>query len=80
MLQCRKSLQIHTEYLLGEKFLVAPIVQPGATKRQVYLPRGKWYDPNLDKTYVGPTWLNDYPAAIDVLPFFIRDKPKPPKP
>lgn len=68
------------EYLLGDKILVAPIVTKGATKRQVYLPRGKWFDPNLNQNYHGPLWLNDYPAAIDVLPFFIREKPTPPHP
>jgi alpha-glucosidase (family GH31 glycosyl hydrolase) len=32
------------EYLFGENLLVAPVVEKGATTRQVYLPRGRWYD------------------------------------
>jgi alpha-glucosidase/alpha-D-xyloside xylohydrolase len=32
------------EYLYGRDILVAPVVEKGATSRQVYLPRGAWYD------------------------------------
>jgi alpha-glucosidase/alpha-D-xyloside xylohydrolase len=32
------------EYLWGREILVAPVVEKGATSRQVYLPRGFWYD------------------------------------
>ena len=32
------------EYLLGRNLLVAPVVEQGAMSRNVYLPRGTWYD------------------------------------
>lgn len=32
------------EYLWGPNLLVAPVVEQGATARQLYLPRGNWYD------------------------------------
>jgi alpha-glucosidase/alpha-D-xyloside xylohydrolase len=32
------------EYLWGRNLLVAPVVEPGATARKVYLPRGDWFD------------------------------------
>ncbi|HLK65835.1 MAG TPA: TIM-barrel domain-containing protein [Bryobacteraceae bacterium] len=32
------------EYLWGRNLLVAPVVAKGATARQVYLPRGTWFD------------------------------------
>ena len=35
---------IDNEYLLGPDLLVAPVVEAGATARQVYLPAGTWYD------------------------------------
>ena len=32
------------EYLWGPNILVAPVTEKGATKRTLYLPRGRWYD------------------------------------
>jgi alpha-glucosidase/alpha-D-xyloside xylohydrolase len=32
------------EYLWGSDILVAPVVEPGARRRTLYLPRGLWYD------------------------------------
>lgn len=32
------------EYLWGRGILVAPVCEPGATSRSVYLPHGTWYD------------------------------------
>jgi alpha-glucosidase (family GH31 glycosyl hydrolase) len=33
-----------SEYLFGGDLLVAPVLEPGATSRRVYLPRGTWID------------------------------------
>jgi alpha-glucosidase len=35
---------VEDAYLLGPDLLVAPIVEPGAAGRAVYLPRGEWVD------------------------------------
>jgi alpha-glucosidase/alpha-D-xyloside xylohydrolase len=32
------------QYLWGRDILIAPVVEPGARKRMVYLPEGSWYD------------------------------------
>ena len=32
------------QYFLGRELLIAPVVQPGATMRTLYLPRGEWVD------------------------------------
>jgi alpha-glucosidase/alpha-D-xyloside xylohydrolase len=34
----------HDQYLWGRDILIAPVVEPGATKWPVYLPKGGWYD------------------------------------
>lgn len=60
------------EFLLGNRILAAPVIKEGAVIRDIYLPKGKWYDPNLNEMYTGPHWLNDYSAPINVLPYFIR--------
>jgi alpha-glucosidase (family GH31 glycosyl hydrolase) len=57
---------------LGETILVAPIVEEGATSRDIVLPSGSWKDGNDGTEYEGPQILKAYPAPIDVLPFFIK--------
>ena len=39
-----KAVAREDEYLWGRDVLVAPVVEKGATSRQVYLPAGTWYD------------------------------------
>ena len=57
---------------MGEEILVAPVIEEGATSRNVVIPAGTWKDGNDGTIYVGPQILTDYPAPIDVLPFFIK--------
>lgn len=60
------------EFLLGDRILVAPVLKHSERKRNVYLPLGYWKDGNSNKTYIGPTWVKDYPAGLNILPHFIR--------
>src|SRR5579872_5815326 len=39
-----KAVERDDEYLWGRDLLVGPVVEKGATSRQIYLPRGEWYD------------------------------------
>jgi alpha-glucosidase/alpha-D-xyloside xylohydrolase len=39
-----KAVACADQYLWGPNLLVAPVVEKGATTRQVYLPHGDWYD------------------------------------
>ncbi|MFJ9965934.1 glycoside hydrolase family 31 protein [Streptomyces avermitilis] len=41
-------------FLLGDSLLVAPVLAPGADRRAVRLPRGRWYDTVTEKAYDGP--------------------------
>ncbi|MET7851988.1 TIM-barrel domain-containing protein [Streptomyces avermitilis] len=41
-------------FLLGDSLLVAPVLDPGADRRAVQLPRGRWYDTVTEKAYDGP--------------------------
>ncbi|XP_026811742.1 myogenesis-regulating glycosidase-like [Rhopalosiphum maidis] len=68
---------IADEYLLGENILVAPIVVEGAIYRDIYLPSGLWRDENHPNSHLitGRKWLRNYPAKLDVLPWFTRVKP-----
>ncbi|MCX4879383.1 TIM-barrel domain-containing protein [Streptomyces sp. NBC_00847] len=41
-------------FLLGDGLLVAPVLDPGADRRAVHLPRGRWYDTVTEQVYEGP--------------------------
>ena len=36
-----EALTVEDEFLLGDSLLVAPVLEEGATKRDVYLPQGR---------------------------------------
>lgn len=40
----QQALKRDDEYLFGDSFLVAPVLQAGAARRTVYLPAGRWWD------------------------------------
>jgi alpha-glucosidase len=51
-------------FLLGDCLLVAPVLEPGADRRAVPLPRGLWFDRATGKAYEGPGQvLVDAPLA-----------------
>jgi alpha-glucosidase (family GH31 glycosyl hydrolase) len=68
-----KSYGIKDEFMLGDRLLVAPVLQKGAVSRDVYLPEGTWSDFWSGKVINGGTFVT-YPAPLDVLPVFIRIK------
>ena len=67
-------LSFNAEFLLGDKVLVAPVLDEGATTRDIYLPAGTWRDeadPDHEE-HEGPKWLRGYEADIFTLPYFTR--------
>ena len=67
-----KTYDISDEFLLGNKYLVAPVLSHGSEKRNIYLPAGLWRDYRTGNEYEGPLLLPDYPAPLDCLPIFLR--------
>ncbi|KAF4527887.1 hypothetical protein B566_EDAN012299 [Ephemera danica] len=61
---------IDDQYMLGSEILVAPVMDEGATSRDIYLPSGMWLDMNDLTSYEGGQWLRNYSAPLDVLPYF----------
>ncbi|MDD4369454.1 MAG: glycoside hydrolase family 31 protein, partial [Oscillospiraceae bacterium] len=41
---CRQSLLCEDQYMLGQSLLVAPILEEATTSREVWLPKGQWFD------------------------------------
>lgn len=62
---------LNSEFLVGEKILVAPVLEQGETKRMVYLPEGTWYDYWTGEELAGKQYiLRD--APIDLCPIYIK--------
>ena len=63
---------IRDEYMFGPALLVAPVVEQGATTREVYLPAGTdWYNYwTNEKLHGGQTVT--VKAPIDTIPLFVR--------
>jgi oligosaccharide 4-alpha-D-glucosyltransferase len=69
------------QYMWGDAFLVAPVLQPGAVTRKLYLPKGEWYTrSNYIKS--GGQWIIDsvdinelpvYVKAGSIIPLWIKD-------
>ena len=62
----------HT-YCFGNEFLVAPIITPNATQRQVYLPAGAWFDFWTSERHAGGqsiVWNNPNQMQF---PLFVRE-------
>lgn len=59
------------EYLWGRDILVAPVVEKGAATRQVYLPRGAWFDFWTGERFEGGREIS---RAVDLetMPLFVR--------
>ena len=39
-----ETFSISDQYMIGDTYLVAPVVTEGATTRSVYFPEGTWFD------------------------------------
>jgi alpha-glucosidase (family GH31 glycosyl hydrolase) len=66
-----RSATAEYQYLLGESLLVAPVIEPGAVTRKLYLPHGDWVN----------YWTGDHltggadvtvPAPLDQIPILVR--------
>jgi alpha-D-xyloside xylohydrolase len=61
---------IDNQYLFGDSFLVAPIMDE-TNHRRVYLPMGDWVDYWTKDTVTGGRWL-DIEARLEILPIWVR--------
>jgi alpha-glucosidase/alpha-D-xyloside xylohydrolase len=59
------------EYLWGKSVLVAPVVEKSATTRQIYLPRGAWYDFWTGDLVEGGREISR-PVDLETMPLYVR--------
>jgi alpha-D-xyloside xylohydrolase len=65
------SWQVDDEYLFGSDILVAPLMESGASARNVYLPPGQWIDYQTGSVYAGG-W-HDIAAGQIPVAMLVRD-------
>jgi len=66
-----KAVECPDEYLWGRDILVTPVVEKGANSRNVYLPRGIWYDFwTGEKLEGGREFMR--PIDLETIPLYVR--------
>ncbi len=59
------------EYLWGDELLVAPVLKPGLSEMQLYLPEGKWYDFWTGEVIQGQRFITTS-LTMDKIPVYAR--------
>jgi alpha-D-xyloside xylohydrolase len=68
-----KAWDVADQFMHGPDVLVAPVTEPGATARPVYLPAGaRWTDLHTGVVHAGGQWI-DAEAPRHLVPVFTRD-------
>ncbi|RKT79446.1 alpha-glucosidase [Terracoccus luteus] len=65
------AVAVDDQFLLGRDLLVAPVILPGETARQVYLPEGHWYDWHTGEVHEGGRYVIA-PTPMERIPLFAR--------
>jgi oligosaccharide 4-alpha-D-glucosyltransferase len=64
--------QATDQYMFGDALLIAPVLEKGATKRKLYLPKGVWYDFfQPTKKYNGGEWM-EVDVTAERIPVFVK--------
>jgi len=59
------------QFLWGRDILVSPVVEKGATTRQVYLPKGSWFDYWTEERVEGGREI-DRTVDLETMPLYVR--------
>lgn len=62
---------VSDQFMLGDDYLVAPVLQKGAVTKSVRLPEGKWKYAPTGEVFAGGIAVT-VPAPLTVLPYFIK--------
>jgi alpha-D-xyloside xylohydrolase len=67
----RRAQNVRDEFMFGPAFLVSPVTEPSAITRQVYLPRGPWYDFWTGHALDGGRQI-EAAAPLERMPLYLR--------
>ena len=66
-----RARSMGSEYLWGRDLLIAPVFTKGATSRDVYLPKGEWYDWWTNARTAGGQTVTR-PVDLATMPIYVR--------
>jgi len=74
------ALRCDSQFLLGDRLLVAPVLDQGARSRDIYLPGGpsiRWKDyfaseSNIAEVLPGGTWIRNKSVELDQIAVFMH--------
>ncbi len=66
-----KVWKIDDQYMMGDAILCAPFID-GVSSRDIYFPKGIWYDFNTGKQYAGGKKYT-ISMSLDEIPMFVKD-------
>ncbi|HRI67289.1 MAG TPA: glycoside hydrolase family 31 protein [Polyangium sp.] len=67
-----EARNVSDQFLIGDKLLVAPVLEQGASTRSVYLPKGTWFDVWTGQSHAGGARVM-VDAPMGKPPVFSRD-------
>lgn len=60
------------QFMCGRYILVAPVIEEGATRASVYLPKGDWIDFWSGEKHEGGKWI-EIEATLEKIPAFVKE-------
>lgn len=66
-----KCCVMDDQFMFGGDLMIAPVMEKGARGRDVYLPRGDWFDFHTGAKYTGGRTI-EAAAPLDVVPIYAR--------
>lgn len=66
-----RTFDLTEQYMLGSELLIAPVMEKGKRKKEVYFPQGKWVMWNTLEDFEGPGFKT-VPAPLEILPMFVK--------
>jgi alpha-glucosidase len=66
-----RTYDVDDEFLLGRDLLAAPVLREGATERELFLPKGDWFDFWTGRHAAGGANIK-VPVTLGTIPIFVR--------
>lgn len=69
----QETFHLEDQFMFGDQFLVAPVLERGQESRELYLPKScSWKNETTGKTYSGGQWL-EVDSPIETCPVFEKN-------